>query len=241
MLLIIDLGNTRIKAAVIEQDAMRRLEIFPADEAREKLSVLLKNFSIDAVVTSATGHDSVDFLLEMGLKVHRVSHDWKLPFINDYHTPHTLGTDRMVLAAGATLAYPSTNRLVIDAGTCVTYDFVDADGHYKGGAISPGLRMRYRAMNAFTARLPELDPEWPEGFIGRSTAESMHSGAAVGLALEIDGFISRYLEQSPNFIIILTGGDAEFLADRLKNRIFASPDFLMESLNKLYQYQSRND
>ena len=237
MVMAIDIGNTRIKAAVFEQNELLARESFAADDAPEFFSRLVDRFTLNEAVTASSGHE-IDVLKSLGITLKTVGRDWRFPFVNDYRTPETLGIDRMVLAAGAVLAFPDTARLVVDAGTCVTYDFIDGRDHYLGGGISPGLALRYRAMHQFTARLPQLDPEWPPHFIGTTTAESMHSGAAVGLALEIDGFIDQYREAHPNFIIILTGGDSEFLAGRLKNRIFASPNFLLESLNKLHQYQN---
>jgi type III pantothenate kinase len=151
-----------------------------------------------------------------------------------------LGIDRLVLAAGATLFYPNQNRLVIDAGTCVTYDFVSADNVYLGGAISPGLRLRYQSLHQHTAKLPLLALEEATYFIGNSTEKAIHSGVGNGLAYEIDGFIEAYRASYSNFIIILTGGDAEFLAKRLKNTIFANSNFLLESLNQIFQYKIKN-
>jgi type III pantothenate kinase len=161
--------------------------------------------------------------------------------VNCYATPETLGIDRMVLAAGATLQFPNQNRLVIDAGTCVTFDFIDESNNYLGGAIAPGLRLRYESLHNYTAKLPLLALEDPKDLIGKSTAESIHSGVANGLVYEIDGFIDEYRVRYSNFIIILTGGDTEFLAKRLKNTIFANSNFLLESLNQTFQYKIKND
>ena len=173
--------------------------------------------------------------------MHFLSHEDSFPFQNCYATPKTLGIDRMVLAAGATLQFPSQNRLVIDAGTCVTYDFIDEENNYLGGAIAPGLRLRYEALHNFTAKLPLLSLESPNNFIGTSTSESIHSGVVNGFVYEIDGFINEYKARYSNFIIILTGGDTDFLAKRLKNTIFANSNFLLESLNQTFQYKIKND
>jgi type III pantothenate kinase len=194
------------------------------------------------VVSSVSDVEKESFLgLNGALNIHFVSHKDPFPFENLYQTPTTLGIDRMVLASGATLRYPSQNRLVIDAGTCVTYDFIDADNKYLGGAIAPGLRLRYESLHNFTAKLPLLTLENPENFIGSSTSESIHSGVVNGLIYEIDGFINQYKEKYSNFIIILTGGDTEFLAKRLKNTIFANSNFLLESLNQTFQFKINND
>jgi type III pantothenate kinase len=147
----------------------------------------------------------------------------------------------MILATGATLQFPDQNRLIIDAGTCVTYDFVSNENVYYGGAISPGLRLRYEALHGYTQKLPLLSLQAPKAIIGTSTYESIHSGIVHGLVFEIEGFINEYKSKFSNFIIILTGGDTDFLAKRLKNTIFANSNFLLESLNQTYQYKIKND
>lgn len=192
---------------------------------------------------ASVGDVATALFLSLGndVVVHFISNDDSFPFVNKYATPKTLGIDRMVLATGATLQFPNQNRLVIDVGTCVTYDFIDADDNYLGGAISPGLRLRYEALHNFTSKLPLLQSESPVGFIGDSTLESIHSGVVNGLVYEIDGFIDEYKALSINFIIILTGGDTVFLAKRLKNTIFANSNFLLESLNQTFQYKIKND
>ena len=158
------------------------------------------------------------------------------PFENLYKTPNTVGIDRLVLASGAVLMFPNQNRLVIDAGTCITYDFINEKNQYLGGAISPGIRLRYESLHNYTAKLPLLDMKLPDELIGKSTNDSIHSGVINGVINEIDGFIDQYREQYSKFIIILTGGDTDFLAKRLKNTIFANPNFLLESLNQTFQY-----
>jgi len=241
MLLAVDIGNTRIKAAVFEDDTLLEQFFFLKTELQENLSQILNRypFCTDITVASVGGIEKELFLsLGNSIKIHFISHEDRFPFHNNYATPTTLGIDRMVLAAGAVLRYPNQHRLVIDAGTCVTYDFIDANDHYLGGAISPGLRLRYESLHAYTAKLPLLTKELPVDFIGNSTAQSIHSGIVAGLLHEIDGFIDQYKARYPKFIIILTGGDAEFLANRLKNTIFANSNFLLESLNQTFQYKN---
>ncbi len=244
MILTIDVGNTRIKGAVFEKDTLLEQFFFEANTLNQALeNVLLKYSNITHLVVASVGNLGEEAFLTLASKVsiHFVTHEDVFPFLNAYATPTTLGIDRMVLAAGATLCYPNQNRLVIDAGTCVTYDFISQDDVYLGGAISPGLRLRYESLHNYTAKLPLLELEGPDYFIGNSTANSIHSGVVNGLAYEIDGFIEEYRARYPNFIIILTGGDAEFLAKRLKNTIFANSNFLLESLNQTYQYKIKND
>ncbi len=244
MLLAVDIGNTRIKAAVFKHDTILGSFVFDKSELEIYLSKISQTYPDcrDWVVASVGGIEKEVFLtFASRANIHFVSHQDAFPFENRYATPQTLGIDRMVLAAGAVWQYPGQNRLVIDAGTCVTYDFIDADNKYWGGAISPGLRLRYESLHRFTARLPLLGKEAPQDFIGNTTNQSIHSGVVQGLAHEIDGFIGQYRERYPKFIIILTGGDAEFLANRLKNTIFANSIFLLESLNQTFQHKIKND
>jgi type III pantothenate kinase len=244
MILTIDVGNTRIKGAVFEGGILLNTFVCMKTELQKSIQDILETHKeiTDLVVSSVSDIEKYSFLnLSETLNIHFVSHKDSFPFVNNYETPQTLGIDRMVLAAGATLLYPNQNRLVIDAGTCVTYDFIDENNNYFGGAISPGLRLRYVALHNYTEKLPLLPLESPKHFIGNSTSESIHSGVVNGLAHEIDGFITQYKEQYSNFIIILTGGDTDFLANRLKNTIFANSNFLLESLNQTFQYKTKND
>ncbi|WP_035668485.1 type III pantothenate kinase [Flavobacterium sp. 83] len=242
MILAVDVGNTRIKAAVFEGDMLLKNFVFAKNELQKNIQNILKKYCnvADLIISSVSDVEKKSFLeFENDLKVHFMTHESNFPFVNCYGTPKTLGIDRMVLAAGATLQFPNQNRLVIDAGTCVTFDFIDQDNNYLGGAIAPGLRLRYESLHNFTAKLPLLTLESPEGLIGNSTSESIHSGVVNGLVYEIDGFIDEYSRLYSNFIIILTGGDTEFLAKRLKNTIFANSNFLLESLCQTFQYKNQ--
>jgi type III pantothenate kinase len=243
MLLAIDVGNTQIKTAVFEQNTLVQKEITSYSDWKNGVKNSLKNFpKIDTIAVASVGRlQKEDFLdLSESVKLHFVSKESKFPFQNLYSTPNTLGIDRMILAAGAVLQFPNKNRLVIDAGTCITYDFIDSNDNYLGGAISPGIRLRYEALHNYTAKLPLLSIENPKNLIGNSTNQSIHSGVINGVTMEIEGFINSNLDKNDNFIIILTGGDSDFLAERLKNTIFANPNFLLESLNQTFQY-NHND
>ena len=163
----------------------------------------------------------------------------KLPFKNLYKTPHTIGSDRLALAAAAAIQYPNINVLVIDVGSCITYDFIDKNKHFLGGGISPGLSMRYKALHTFTAKLPLLKPSPPDALFGDSTLSSIHSGTFGGLLKELDGVISDYKKNYTDLTVILTGGDAKLLANRLKNSIFANSKFLLEGLNSLLEFNTK--
>ena len=244
MLLTIDVGNSRIKAAVFEQDTL--VELFVTDPKGAAVffsEIFIKYPKIKSAIYASVGKIEAEVLdlLQKHVEIQIIDHTTVLPFTNNYMTPKTLGVDRMVLAAGATLLYPKQNRLVIDVGTCVTYDFIDQDNRYLGGAISPGIVLRYKSLNDYTQNLPLLESNSNEIFIGNSTENSIHSGVVNGLTYEIDGFISQYFLKYQDLTVILTGGDAEFLAKRLKNTIFANSNFLLESLSLLSTYINQND
>ena len=244
MILAVDVGNTRIKAAVFEGNTLLESFVFLKTALEKSIKNILDKYknTTHLVVASVSDVEKQAFSsFKDAVNIHFVSQTDSFPFVNGYETPQTLGIDRMVLAAGATLQYPNQNRLVIDAGTCVTYDFIDENDNYLGGAISPGLRLRYESLHHFTAKLPLLTLEKPKRFIGKSTSESIHSGVVNGLVFEIEGYIAEIKGQYSKFIIILTGGDSVFLAKRLKNTIFANSNFLLESLNQTFQYKIKND
>ena len=253
MLLAVDVGNTKIKVAVFEgSNLIERIDFYSSELQKQIEFTLNKYQSISDLVVASVGNIPKEAFLvfEKQLNVHIITHKTTFPFYNKYETPHSLGIDRMVLASGAVLNFPKQNRLVIDAGTCITYDFIDENDNYLGGAISPGIRLRYESLHNYTAKLPLLSLELFEEqsknseqheFIGNSTSNSIHFGVLNGVQNEIEGFIAQYQRVYPKFIIILTGGDTEFLAKRLKNTIFANSNFLLESLNQTFQYKNQND
>lgn len=241
MVLVIDIGNTKIKLAVFEQHTIVFTQNIAYNQWEYEIENTIKKFNITQLFVSSVGKlTDKDFKIFKDCTINFINENTRLPFTNLYKTPTTLGNDRKVLAAGAVLLFPNKNRLIIDAGTCVTYDFVDKENNYQGGAISPGIRLRYESLHNFTANLPLLQKEKPLSIVGNSTNQSIHSGVVNGLINEIDGFINSYYNNYENFIIILTGGDADFLAMQLKNSIFVHSNFLLESLYLIYQY-NHND
>ncbi len=212
--------------------------MIPEKEFLDQCKELLTNYpEVTCAIVSAVSSLSeinISYLKEE-LKVHFLSHASSLPFKNNYQTPETLGVDRLALMAAASMTYPNTNVLVIDAGTCITYDFLDKGKGYIGGAISPGLAMRYKALHTFTSKLPLLEASLPQYFIGNNTKNSIHVGVVKGVHNEIEGFIAQYHENFNDLTTILTGGDAHFLRDSLKNDIFAHSNFLLEGLNYILE------
>ncbi|MCT8338898.1 type III pantothenate kinase [Flavobacteriaceae bacterium TK19130] len=234
MNLIIDVGNTLIKLAVFENGTLRQRKTAIKGDFPEALAQLERECSkITHCIVAATGKFGGSHLEKLQKRYSTIvlSSKTPLPFKNEYKTPDTLGVDRIALVAAAMNAYPSKNALVIDAGTCITYDFISSDSEYLGGAISPGLEMRYKALHTFTHKLPLLEATAPKGLIGGTTASSIHSGIVFGIIAEIEGIINRYISKYSDLVVVLTGGDAQFLRDRLKSDIFAHSNFLLEGLN----------
>ncbi len=238
MNLIIDIGNTQVKVAVFRHRDMIFKDILVKEHLISSLQNIITDYTIQHAILS-----SVDSLVEKDLKVIKqmfplivLDHQTKIPFFNKYKTPATLGVDRIALMAGAVTEYPAKDVLVIDAGSCITYDFVNRDKNYYGGAISPGIEMRYKSLNTFTANLPKLSKTDKIPEIGNSTENAIHSGVLNGVKMEIEGIIDQYKDKNQNFTIVLTGGDTIFLAKNIKSTIFANPNFLLVGLNSILIY-----
>ena len=242
-LLTIDIGNTAVKYAVFQEDRVIESGKFFPESIKEITSVFLKNQHIkESIICSVANEKVLKQVLEQ-VKVYSnysvINHQTPFPFKSNY-TSGSLGLDRAILISAAVLEYPKTNVLVIDAGTCITYDLVNQSAIHLGGAISPGVRMRYQAMSTWTANLPELGIKTSEVIrFETSTEGCIHSGVINGICSEVDGFIDFSRKNNENLTIILTGGNADFLANQLKNRIFARPYFLMIGLKNLRKYLSK--
>ncbi len=239
MNLIIDLGNTQTKLAVFEQNTLVDKSVARLENLLESVAAIFETYpQIFQTIVSAVGDfpRQLEKMLRAQGPVLFLNPTTKVPFVNLYETPSTLGVDRIALVSAACVQFPGDPVLIIDAGSCITYDFKDRNEQYLGGAISPGLSMRYKAVHNYTAKLPALDPKKPEDFIGSSTKDSLHIGIVLGIVNEIDGFINAYKDKFEGLKTIFTGGDAHFLRDRLKNDIFANPNFLLEGLNYILEY-----
>lgn len=238
MNLIIDVGNTRIKTAVFDRSEIIHVENISIDNFSEKIIELAYSFTCKNAIMSSVAIISKEEINKVKEKINllELNQCTKVPFINNYESKETLGVDRIALASAAVTSFPQKNVLVIDSGTCITYDFVNKKGEYLGGAISPGILMRYKALNKFTGKLPLLSPKLIENFIGNTTENSIHIGINQGVINEIDSFIDLYRKKNTDLTVVLTGGDVYFLSNKFKNSIFANPNFLLEGLNRILTY-----
>lgn len=241
MNLIIDIGNTRTKVALIEDDKIIEKRVY--DELNIDVLLDLKsNYNIKAMIISTVRQIIATSILnkieEWNIFFIQLSHHTPLPIKNNYQTPETLGKDRLAAVVAASQIYTNENCLVIDAGTCITYDFITAKNDYLGGSISPGLTMRYRAMHEFTAALPLLNKQRLNTFVGYNTVTAMQTGVNFGLSFEIQGFINKYIHKFGQIKVIMTGGDAAYLASQMKNKIFVNPDLVLIGLYKILTYNA---
>jgi len=235
MNLIIDVGNTRVKAAVFEEDTIVDFVVFDKAKILSEIKKIINNYNITTAIASSVALLSPKKIekLQSLVEIMFVSSKLKIPFENLYATPTTLGVDRIALVFGAFIKYPKKNVLIIDAGTCITFDFLTKNGEYLGGAISPGVAMRYKSLHKFTSKLPLLPINKPKNFVGNSTKESINSGVVNGVIQEIDGVIKQYNKKFLDLTVVLTGGDTNFLSKQLKSSIFANQNFLLEGLNEI--------
>lgn len=236
--LVIDIGNTRTKAAVFRNDEMSERLMW--DKCRwEDISKVLANHRVENVILSVVGPPMEETLrqrLASEVRFIELTPALRLPFRNLYGTPATLGKDRIAAVAGALAGFPGQNCLVIDAGTCITYDVLTAEGAYLGGNISPGMAMRFKALPAFTAALPLVERGPVEDPVGSSTETAIRNGVQYGVLWETEGMIAAMEQRLNDLNVVLTGGDADFFVKNLKSRIFANAHLVLEGLNKILNY-----
>ncbi|HBK71577.1 MAG TPA: type III pantothenate kinase [Flavobacteriaceae bacterium] len=234
MNLILDIGNTYTKIAVFKKNVMLEKVAISSDLIDNNIQKLQKKYPLKNCIVSSVTKLRSDTIKCIGVfdKSIELNQKTNVPFQNHYKTPTTLGVDRIALASASVSQYSNQNTLVIDAGTCITYDFINTSNEYLGGAISPGISIRYKALHQFTANLPLLEPDTYQ-LIGKDTKSSIHSGVLNGLIHEVDGIIDQYSNKYSNLTVVLTGGDTIFLAKKLKSSIFANPNFLLEGLNSI--------
>jgi type III pantothenate kinase len=204
----------------------------------EWLENLFLQYPIQGTIISSVVYNDAE--IENWLRRHsffiQLNYQTPIPIQNDYKTPQTLGNDRLAAAVGAFALYPNENCLIVDAGTCITYEFIDAKGAYKGGSIAPGMTMRFRSMHEFTAKLPLVEKQRLDSFIGFNTETSMRTGAQLGLCLEIEGFFRLYQRAFGQVRLILTGGDAEIIAQHLEEKAIVHREIVLIGLNKILDY-----
>jgi type III pantothenate kinase len=232
--LCFDFGNTRLKAAVFENDIFK-VELELADDSNETIKKLLDQYKPQkSILSSVIKHnEGIETILSEQTSFHKLSHLTKVNFTTPVGKPESIGADRLALVAAAVHYFPKKNNLVVALGSCITYNFINQAHEFMGGGISPGMEMRFKSMNQHTALLPLVQKDWNFPVLGYDTKTNLQSGVIAGITYEIGGFIDFYAQKYDNFNVVLTGGDAGYFARQLKNRIFADLNFLFKGLYAL--------
>lgn len=229
--LCFDFGNTRKKVAVFQESELKEAEVLPDDSVETIRSLISRFQPAKSILSSVIDHNTaIEEVLASATKFHKLSHLTRLAFTTPVGKPETIGADRLALTSAAVHFYPTSNNLVIGMGSCVTYNFINKYHEFVGGAISPGMEMRLKALNYYTAKLPLVKADSNIPLVGYDTNTNILTGVVMGMAKEIDGFIEAYREKYRNFNVLLTGGDIVYLASHLKNKIFADPDLIFKGL-----------
>lgn len=243
MKLVIDIGNTLAKIAIFNKSEI--IDFISSDNISpvsiKKLLDAYPDIST-GIIASVRETDPIFIsFLNSKIRLMQLNEFTPLPFTNNYKSTHSLGYDRIAAVAGASGIFQSENVLVINAGTCITYDLITAENKYLGGSISPGVQMRFMALHTFTGKLPLIKPgiETNIDIIGNTTERSILSGVLNGIVHEIDGIISSYKLQFPDLKVIISGGDYKYFDKSLKNNIFASPNIVLTGLNRIHNFNEK--
>jgi type III pantothenate kinase len=231
-----DFGNTRLKAGIFN-DAQLEEIIVLKDDSVETIQQLLNEYQPQkSILSSVINHNAaIENLLAEKTKFHLLNNHTKLPFTTPVGKPETIGADRLALAAAAVHFYPKAHNLVIGLGSCITYNFINKYQEFLGGGISPGLEMRLKALNYYTAKLPLVKADSNTPLIGYDTPSNILSGVILGIVYELEGFINDYSKKFNNFNVLLTGGDIVYLASHLKKKIFADSELIFKGLYAISQ------
>lgn len=239
MNLVIDIGNSRIKLALFIDRELKHSFFLNELTITSIQELLDKHRNLNKLIVSTVREypselktffqNSFEHFIELGSNT-------LIPITNKYETPKTLGQDRLAAVIGASALFPNKNILVIDAGTAITYEIINANNEYLGGNISPGLETRFKSLNYFTGKLPIIKPSDSFNFIGTNTESAIRAGVQLGLLFELKQYINYFKNKYNELVIIITGGDAEFFDKQLKNSIFVHLNLTLIGLNRILEY-----
>ncbi|MCS6979368.1 MAG: type III pantothenate kinase [Flavobacteriales bacterium] len=240
MKLAVDIGNSYVKWAILRGTDILSIDEFEPASLPVKIRHLDPTAGTTGIIATVKAlHPNIVAALKE--KGHFIFLDSKtpIPIANKYQTPETLGADRIAAAVGGNMEFRGVDLLIVDCGTCLKFDFVNRQNEFLGGGISPGLKMRFAALNNYTDKLPliHIRPDQKEFMlIGDNTENSITSGVVNGIVAEIDGIINRYKETHPHLRVILTGGDAPFLNGRIKNPVFLRQNLVIRGLAEILNF-----
>ena len=229
--LCFDFGNTRMKCAVFEGNDLKEVVVLQ-DDSPQTIEQLVKTYHPKkSLLSSVINHNpAVETILASHSRFHLLDHRSRIPITTPVGKPEDIGADRLGLVVAAAYLFPGKNNLVIGLGTAITYNFINKYNEFLGGGISPGMEMRFKSLETFTAKLPLVKKDWNFPLVGYDTRTNILSGVILGMAKEIDGMIDAYAEKYSNFNVLLTGGDAPYFVYHLKNLIFADPNLIYKGL-----------
>ena len=236
--LIIDIGNSYTKTGFFDKSNIIDDDCIENND-ESKIINIVKKHQIKQTIISSVNKNQENIIKKIiypyAGKITVFNHQTKLPFVNCYETPETLGNDRLAAVAGAQLLFPDKNLLVIDAGTAITYDLM-IDNKFLGGNITPGLKMRLKALNYFTGSLPLVEIQEKNELPGKTTVSAISAGVLNGMIFEIEGFRDYYEKKIGKIITIISGGDLKYFVDFLKKPIFANSNLILIGLNRILEY-----
>jgi type III pantothenate kinase len=241
MNLLIDIGNTQIKLAIAGSDGIQRFQAIELSRPEFLSEVLRTTPAIDKCIVVRSGEYPRGWLQKLNSvfpKFIELKHNTPLPIEIVYETPESLGMDRIAGAVGASFLFPDKNILIIDAGTAITVDFVSRDKKYLGGNIIPGMSIRFKALHEYTNRLPLVQAKNEFQLLGTSTETAIRAGVLNGIVFELEGYIKAIENKYPQLAVVMTGGDAEFFAKRLKSDIFVELNLIFAGLNRILEYNA---
>ncbi len=232
--LCFDFGNTRLKVAVFSGEILKE-ERFLADDSDATIRALVDEYKpVRSILSSVIDHQpGIETVLAAQTDFHIISHLTKINFTTPVGKPESIGADRLALMSAAVRYFPGKNSLVIALGSCITYNFINQYHQFLGGAITPGMDMRFKSMHDYTAKLPLATADWNFPLIGYDTKTNLQSGVILGIVNEIEGFIGKYEGKFNNFNVVLTGGNSAYFASQIKYKIFADHHFLFKGLYAL--------
>lgn len=238
MKLIIDIGNTVAKLVAFDGDEPLE-ETRTSNETLAALPAFASKYNFECGIVGTVREltpEAEKVLQQVNIPILRFNSSTPIPITNRYRTPQTLGSDRLAAAVGASTLKPGKDLLIIDAGTCITYEVIDAQGNYWGGNIAPGMQMRLHALHEHTARLPLVSAEGEVPGMGYDTETAIRSGVLRGMKYEIEGYIKSMRAKYPHLLVFLTGGDKINFDTNIKNIIFADKYIVPRGLNKILDY-----
>jgi type III pantothenate kinase len=229
--LCFDFGNTRMKCAVFTDGEFATEQIL-TDDNEDTIRGLIQRYHPDrSILSSVIDHNpAMEELLRRETHFHKLDHHSRVPITTPVGKPETIGADRLALVVAAVTLFPGKNNLVIGLGSAITYNYVNKYKEFVGGGISPGMEMRFRSLQQFTAKLPLVKADWNFPLAGYDTRTNILSGVILGMAKEVDGIIEAYEEKYDNFNVLLSGGDSVYFTRHLKKKIFADPYLIYKGL-----------